>query len=320
MRPAMRPALRPALRPTGEIPPGACFLGVDGGGSKTLAVIVDAAGAERGRGLAGCANYKAIGRDAAVAQISLAVEAARVAAGCGAPFAAAWLGLSGVDSDRDHTLLLPHLRTLAEAVRLTNDAELALGALPGCVGVALIAGTGSIALGRNASGAQARAGGWGHLLGDEGSGYDIGRRALQAATQAADGRGPPTQLLARILGAWELHDAEDILGRVYPLGEKAVIARLSRLVFEATQAGDRVASEIARRAAAELAQTALTVGKALGFDAGGLPLALGGGLLLHEANLRRDVLRLVRRRQTVASVALVEEPALSAALAARALA
>ncbi|HUY78311.1 MAG TPA: BadF/BadG/BcrA/BcrD ATPase family protein [Ktedonobacterales bacterium] len=308
--------MRPARRPAGEAPPETCFLGVDGGGSKTLAVIVDAAGAERGRGLAGCANYQAIGRNAAVAQISLAVEAAAVAAGYRAPFAAAWLGLAGVDSPRDHTLLLPQLRTLAETVRLTNDAELALGALTGCVGVALVAGTGSIALGRSASGTQARAGGWGHLLGDEGSGYDIGRRALQAATQAADGRGPPTQLLARILDAWELHATEDILGRVYPLGEKAAIALLSRLVFEAAQAGDRVASEIARRAAAELAQTALTVGKALGFDAGGMPLALGGGLLLHEANLRRDVLRLVRRRQTVGPVVLVGEPALSAARAA----
>lgn len=309
--------MSPAMRSAGEIPPSACFLGVDGGGSKTLAVIVDAAGVERGRGMAGSANYKVVGVEAAVAQARLAVEAATVAAGRGAPLTAGWLGLAGVDSPRDHALLLPHLRRLAEVVRLTNDAELALGALPGCVGVTLIAGTGSIALGRNASGAQARAGGWGHLLGDEGSGYDIGRRALQAALQAVDGRGRPTQLLTRILDAWELDNAPEILGRVYPLGEKSEIARLSRLVFDAAQAGDRPAGRITRRAAAELAGMVLSVGAALGFDVTGAPLAFGGGLLLHEASLRDDVLRLVRRRLAVELVTLVEEPALSAARAAR---
>ncbi len=301
---------------TGEMAPGACFLGVDGGGSKTLAVVVDAAGAERGRGLAGCANAQAVGVEAAVAEIRRAVEATRAAAGCRAPFAAAWIGLAGIDSPRDHARLLPHLRALAGVVSLTNDAELALGALPGCIGVALVAGTGSIALGRNASGAQTRAGGWGHVFGDEGSGYDIGRRALKAATRAADGRGPETQLLARILDAWELDGAYGIIGRVYPFDDKAEIARLSRLVFAAAEAGDRVAEGIVRRAAIELAKSALAVSKALGFDAGALPLALGGGVLLHEARLRRDVLRLVRRRQPVESVALVAEPALSAARAA----
>ncbi len=306
------------MLPAGKIPPETCFLGMDGGGSKTLAVIVDAAGVERGRGMAGGANAKAIGLDKSVAQIRLAVEAATAAAGCRAPLAAAWIGLAGVDSARDHALLLPQMGALAEVVRLTNDAELTLGALCDCVGVALVAGTGAIALGRNTSGTQARAGGWGHLLGDEGSGYDLGRRALQAALQAADGRGPPTQLLTSILDAWELRSAPDIIGRVYPLGEKSEMASLSRLVFAAAQAEDRVASGIVRRAAAELAQTALAVVTARGFaapDGGGRPLALGGGLLLHEASLRRDVLRLVRRRQTVESVVLVEEPALSAARA-----
>ena len=307
------------MAPKGEAPADAYYLGVDGGGTKTLAVIVDAAGVERGRGLAGCANVKVTGLDAALNEVDAAIQAASAAAGCRAPFAAAWLGLSGVDAPPDQALLLPHLGALAKVVRLTNDAALLLGALSDGVGVALIAGTGSIALGRNAAGMQARAGGWGHLVGDEGSGYDMGRRALQAALRAADGRGPSTQLLDDILAAWALDDAAEIIGRVYPPGDKAEIARLSRLVFAATKAGDRVADRIVRRGAAELAQAALAVGKALGFGAGSLPLALGGGLLLHEARLRDEALRLMRRTQMVEPVALVAEPALSVALAARSL-
>ncbi|SRR5579875_269603 len=304
------------MRSTEETPHGAYFLGVDGGGSKTLAVLVDAAGREHGRGLAGGANAQAIGIEAAVAQIRLAVAAATSASGCQAPFAAAWFGLAGIDTSRDHSLLLPHLCVLANVVHLTNDAELTLGALPGCVGVALIAGTGSIALGRNASGAQARAGGWGHLVGDEGSGYDLGRHALQAALRAADGRGPATQLLDSILATWELRNPEDLISRVYPSGDKSEIARISRLVFAAAQHGDPVARRIVRRGAAELALAALTVSKALGFDAGVLSLALGGGVLLHETDLRDEVVQLIRRKQAVESVVLVEEPAVSAARAA----
>ena len=297
-----------------------CCVGVDGGGSKTLAIVVDANGNECGRATAGSANYQAVGLDRAVAQLTQAVAEAAHIAGCRLPLAAAWLGVAGIDSARDHTTVLPHLRSLAQGVRLTNDAELMLSPLPDSVGVALVAGTGSIALGRNASGATARTGGWGHLLGDEGSGYDIGRHALQAALRAADGRGPATPLLDAILAEWRLSSASDILGRVYPDGDKAEIARLSRVVFATAQAGDRVARGIVRRAASELALAALAVGAGLGVRAtDALPLALGGGMLLHEATLQRDVLLRLGRRQALGPVVLVEEPALCAARAARSL-
>ncbi|MEO7003328.1 MAG: BadF/BadG/BcrA/BcrD ATPase family protein [Ktedonobacterales bacterium] len=170
----------------------ALYLGLDGGGTKTLAVVVDATGAERGRAVAGSANHQAVGVARAVAHIRMAVAGALAQAGVvapdQAPCVAGWLGIAGLDGPADHDLLLPHLRALADSVHLTNDAELPLAALPDGAGVALVAGTGSIALGRNAQGRFARAGGWGHLLGDEGSGYDIGRQALQAVVRAADGR------------------------------------------------------------------------------------------------------------------------------------
>ena len=289
------------------------FLGVDGGGSKTLAVVVDARGVERGRSLAGSANYAAVGLDEAVRHIHEAAGEAVRAAGISVPVVRAWLGLAGIDSLNAHDLLLPHLRSLAGSVRLTNDAELVLGGLERAVGVALIAGTGSIALGCNEQGETRRAGGWGHVLGDEGSGYDIGRRALQAALRAADGRGKPTELLPLILSEWGLAEASDILERVYPDEDKALIAQLSSLVLRAAQQGDAAASDIVGLAADELALAAITVGDALGFHSAQLPLALGGGVLLHEGGFREEILRRIRQRQALGVVALVAEPALSAA-------
>ncbi len=295
---------------------GAYFLGVDGGGSKTLAVVVDARGQERGRGLAGSANYAAVGISLAVAHLHAAVEQAAQMADGQIPLKAAWFGLAGVDRPADLDLLLPHLQPFAGTIRLTNDAELLLSALDDAVGVALVSGTGSIALGRDAHGTIARAGGWGHVLGDEGSGYELGRLALQAAARAADGRGAATMLLERIMQHWKLSTSSDMIGRVYGEDDKAEIARLSSLVFLAARAGDQVARKIVQRAAGELALAVRTVGNALDFAGRPIPLALGGGLLLHEADFRAQTLRRIRRRQPIGPVVSVDQPALSAARAA----
>jgi N-acetylglucosamine kinase-like BadF-type ATPase len=228
----------------------------------------------------------------------------------------AWLGLAGLDSREAHDKLLPHLTMLAASVHLSNDAELPLTALPNTVGVALIAGTGSIVLGHNAQGETIRAGGWGHLIGDEGSGYDIGRQGLQAVVRAADGRGERTILLELILQHWQLQDASGIIGEIYSGGDKAKIAHLSSYVFLAAQDGDSVARKIVQQAAQELALAATTVSNALGFSEQPLALALAGGLLLNRPAYRTQVLQTIRQHQPVVSTVLVEQPALSAARAA----
>jgi N-acetylglucosamine kinase-like BadF-type ATPase len=197
---------------------------------------------------------------------------------------------------------------------LSNDAELLLGALDNAIGVALIAGTGSIALGRDTHGATTRAGGWGHVMGDEGSGYDLGRRALQAAARAADGRGAPTLLLDLLLQHWQLKKADAMIGEVYPDDDKGKIARLSTYVFQAARQNDAIAQAIIEQAAHELALAVLTVSDALDLPSE-LPLALGGGLLIHEAYLRDQVLQHIHRQRGTGQVVLVEQPALSAAQA-----
>jgi N-acetylglucosamine kinase-like BadF-type ATPase len=292
----------------------AYFLGVDGGGSKTLAVVTDTRGRERGRGFAGSSNQEVVGVDRAVAELHAAVARAVASAGAALPVRAAWLGLAGVDRPPDRDALLPGLSALAAEVRITNDAELALGALPRMVGVALIAGTGSIALGRDAAGATARAGGWGHVLGDEGSGYAIGQQALHAAVRAADGRDDPTLLLEQVLAHWHLDAPDQLIGRAYQPFDKATIAALAPLVLAAARAGDQAARRIVAKAADELALTATTVARALAFTGAPVPLALGGGLLLGAPPLRARVLRRIRRTLAVDAV-LMRDPALCAARA-----
>lgn len=272
------------------------YLGVDGGGTATRAVVVDESGAVRGRGTAGGgANQAVIGRDAALAAVWMAVHAALAEADAKLPVRAAWVGLAGVDAPADAEALRPALAALAASVRISNDAELLLGALPDGAGIALIAGTGSIALGRNAAGQTARAGGWGNVFGDEGSGYALGAAALRAVARDADLLDQPTVLRERILRVWALRDPIELIGYVYGRGgfDKAAIARLAPLVIEAGADGDLVAGLIVQQQASELVTTALAVRDRLGFQEE-VPLALGGGLLLNMERYRKLVLTRLR--------------------------
>jgi N-acetylglucosamine kinase-like BadF-type ATPase len=297
----------------------ALFLGVDGGGSKTQAVAVDARGAVCGRGSAGSSNFRAVGIEQALAQLRAAVEDALPAGGARRAVDIAWFGLAGIHGKDDATLLEAELLPLARTVSVTNDAEFALSGLNDGPGVALIAGTGSIALGREASGQIIQVGGWGHLLGDEGSAYDIGRRAAQAATRAADGRGPSTVLLQLVQERWGLATPRSMIDHIYQTQEKALLASLAPATLELARGGDQVARAIRSHACAELAHAVIAVIDTLNV-AGPIPLILGGGLLLHERDLRAAVVARIRRRRALGRVTLVTEPALWAArsLAARA--
>jgi N-acetylglucosamine kinase-like BadF-type ATPase len=230
----------------------------------------------------------------------------------------AWFGLSGIHGADGANLLAPHLLSIAREVSITNDAEFALAGLDSGPGVALIAGTGSIALGRDASGEIIQVGGWGHLLGDEGSAYDIGRRAAQAAARAADGRGPSTALLQLVLERWGLTTPRQMIEHIYLTQEKAPIASLAPGVLQMAKRGDHVARAIRRHACEELAQAAITVIDTLNL-AEPVPLIFGGGLLIHEREFRAALVARIRRRRALGRVTLVKEPALWAArsLAAR---
>lgn len=289
------------------------YLGVDSGGSKTIAVIVDAHGQEQGRGLAGASNPNNIGLEPAMHNLRQAIERAMQAAGSQAPLHKAWLGISGFSRPADYDILYPYLHDLASVIYMTNDGELGLSTLEGAIGVAIIAGTGSIVLGRNAQGKRVRAGGWGYLLGDEGSGYYVAQQALIAAVRAADGRGQPTMLLDLILQHWSISNPIDIISQVYVDSHKAKIAQFSTHVFKAARDGDAIAAQIVQRAAQELASGARTVASQLSLAS--VPLALTGGLLEHESDYREQVLAYISEEYELGQVEIVSDPGLSAARA-----
>jgi N-acetylmuramic acid 6-phosphate etherase len=173
---------------------------------------------------------------------------------------------------------------LAQQTLVTHDAMAVLAAAdPQAVGVALISGTGSIAFARNRRGATGRSGGWGHLIGDEGSGWAIARQALQAAAQAFDGRGPETALTEALLQALDVNGPAPLLQKVYQhQADRSVLARLTPVVQQVAADGDPVARRILETAAADLATMYQALMARMTLDADQRILALAGGTLIQS--------------------------------------
>jgi N-acetylglucosamine kinase-like BadF-type ATPase len=241
----------------------AYFLGVDGGQSSTTAVIGDETGRVVGLGRGGPCNHVAgpEGRAKFVDAIRSSLEAACAQAGlneASVRFTSACLGLSGGPADKE-SILSEILRS--DWTLVTDDARIALsGATAGAPGLVVIAGTGSIAFGRNAVGRTARAGGWGYLFGDEGGGFWIARQAIRAALRWEEGWGVPTSLRARLLDGTGTRNINDLLHRCYtPEFPRPRVASLSILVNHSAEVGDRVALQILDEAARELTLLAMAV-------------------------------------------------------------
>lgn len=308
------------------------FAGIDGGGSKTLAVIVDETGCEVGRGLVGSANYQVLMAQGFAPEEAASMVANHVTEALGKAMAenvgdlyAGFAGLAGASSLADIALLEKALDNTKLCPpgnwQAINDAELILCGLSETkgIGLGLVAGTGSIVVGRNYSGQKAVAGGWGYIFGDEGSGYALGCAALQVAAQAADKRGPATRLLPLILSEWNLATPETLIEAVYQSGEgrNQKIARLAPLVFDAAADGDLIAQNLVDNAAFELARAVKAVYERLEFGSGQNPaLGLGGGMLLNTPELKKAVItRLTEFGCNIAQVIEVPDPAKAAALA-----
>jgi N-acetylglucosamine kinase-like BadF-type ATPase len=291
----------------------AIYAGIDGGGTKTAFVIVDEEGHTVVRHQATTSNAAVVGHDRAGATLREGLQTAIAQAGADAELHGAWFGLSGSDRPEDQAKLLPYVEDMTPAVRMSNDAELVLGALDGSIGIAVVSGTGSIAYGRNATGERARSGGWGQIIGDEGSGFDIARRLLDSYAREVDGRGPASSCTSRLMTHLDLHEPFQIISWVYAGGtSKGDIAALSSIVVEEAAGGDDVARQIILESARELAVTVGAAARRLGF-AGSLPVALTGGMLLHIDSFRESMLDRLREEWPQLDVQLVSDPALTAA-------
>ncbi len=230
------------------------FLGIDGGQSSTTAILGDESGQILGFGRGGPCNHVQGpgGYEKFVNAITGCVGQAAAELGGTPPITALCGGFSGGPADKEQILqeMFPGAQTF-----ITNDARIALtGATAGGAGIITIAGTGSIALGRNDAGKEARAGGWGYVYGDEGGGFDLTRQALRAALREEEGWGPRTALTPMLLEHTGAPNVNDLLHRFYTTAwSRPQIAALSRLVAEAAESGDAVAIDILHAAAQQLA-------------------------------------------------------------------
>jgi N-acetylmuramic acid 6-phosphate etherase len=294
-------------------------IGVDGGGSKTEAVVADRQGAILGRGAGGSSNYLNVGLDTASIALQTAIAQALQQAGLEqSQISAATWALAGVGREEDRQRLGQVAARLLPAipVQIENDA---LGALMGGLGtrrgVVLIGGTGMIVYGEDGQGGSARAGGWGTYL-DQGSGYALARAALSAIACAADHRDHRTGLTGRILAALGLASAWDLPGWLYNPGRSATdIAALTPHLLAEAGAGDMIAVEIMAQGAEALANAVAAAARQLRFSHDPFRLALCGGLLTGSDLYRQTVIQAVHTRLPHAQPQLPQsDPATGAAL------
>ena len=275
------PAGASSRRYRGYTPRMTYFLGVDGGASKTAALVTDGEGKLLGDGIAGPSNHLRVGIETASRNIERAVNKALVAADVASrEIIWAYCGIAGADHPAHRQEVVDSLNIFFPRGNFTidNDARIALtGAIGFGAGVVVIAGTGSVAFGRNEKGEEARAGGWGPIVGDEGSAYGIARAGLVAVLRAFDGRGEPTVMTELLARDYEL-TPEELPRFVYAATTHADdIARYGRVVTAAAQTNDAVAIGILHNAGVELGSAVLAVARRLGIASGPLSVGYVGG-------------------------------------------
>jgi len=303
------------IAPTSRTP--VRLLGVDGGGTATEVWLAEPGCRVLGRGTSGPSNAKAVGLEAARRALDSAILAAFDDAGLApAPVAVACLGLAGFDRPDDRKILTGWVNEARWADRhvLVNDGDLVVAAgTPEGWGVGLIAGTGSIAVGRAPDGRTARAGGWGHLIGDEGSAYGVVLDALRWVARRADGRDPRPvgrdPLTERLCAALGVAEASQIVTTLYsPEFDRARIASLAPEVLAACAEVPEVGQRLLVPAGAALVDTVAAVARALGWPSGVLPLATAGGFLLSATLVLQEMIDGLTRQGYQVAVTPVPDP------------
>jgi N-acetylglucosamine kinase-like BadF-type ATPase len=277
----------------------AYFLGVDGGASKTAALVTDEQGQPLGGGVAGPSNHLRVGIETAARNIERAVNKALVAADVASrEIVWAYCGIAGSDHPAHRQEVVDSLSVFFPRGNFTvdNDARIALsGAIGFGAGIVVIAGTGSVAFGRNEEGEEARAGGWGPTIGDEGSGFAIAKAGLAAIMRAYDGRGPATAMTELMRREHNLAP-EDLPRFVYATTTHADdIARYGKLVIEAARAGDAVAQTILDEGGRELGLCALAVARRLRLTGHEFPIAYVGGIFNAGDAVLRPLLSVIAK-------------------------
>ncbi len=263
-------------------------LGFDGGGTKTECVVLDAGGIIIGEGRGGPSNALRCGFDTAFRSLREAADEALKSASLHKhSVSSVCAGLAGAGRRNVVRRLLVFLaqefpNALAQVI---TDYEIALEAAVGAgPGIVLIAGTGSVAYGRNTAGETARAGGYGAWVGDEGSAFEIGRRAVAAVARTRDQAGPITLLTDLIPAALGCGDWDELTQQIMKNPEE-IFPALFPVVAEAAEADDSAAKEILFTSAIGLGNLAMIVARRLGMKDQEFPLVKSGGVFGHSRML-----------------------------------
>src|SRR5688500_2875346 len=287
-------------------------LGIDAGGTNAVCLLANEDGTIVSEARSTGANLQAVG-ELQVEKVLHEVMEDAIGDLTVAPVAIC-LGIAGVDRPDDAAVVRGIMKRIGYKARVlvVNDALVALEAgSPGQPGVVIISGTGSISYGRNAAGVAARSGGWGYVLGDEGSGYWIGRAALRAVLRAEDRRGPATALTQLLLAHFGVDRPQGLIHEVYHSNLKpAAIGALAQCVHRAFARGDEVAIGILRGAANELESSALSVARRLDLVGRTFPFILAGGIFKAVPWLKDELTRRLPLTAPGSTVRLLEgEPA-----------
>ena len=291
------------------------FLGIDGGGTKIECVLADEAGEIVARASGAGANLRRVSADALRDLLGACLGALKGAAGLPTlQPEAVCAGFAGVSDPEARARAQSALTELLQPKQLylVGDMEVALEAAVGAgAGVVLVAGTGSIAYGRNGEGQTARAGGEGarfsdgQLAGDAGSGFDIGRGAVEAVLRAEEGRGPETILRDAELAVLGAENAQELADCLRP-ERAAELASLVPLVTRAARRGDPVAGEILENAGTALAELALTVLRELDLAESNVGVFASGGVFSESPEVLNRVRKVFSRAAPRAGVERLE--------------
>lgn len=296
------------------------MLGIDAGGSKTVAWLADQDGRVLGEGRGSGANLHSAGELATEKALYEVIHGA-LGDRSAMPEVVA-VGMAGMDRPDDEAVVRGILRRLGcrGQIVAVNDAHIALVAgADEAPGLVIIAGTGSIAYGIGPAGTAARAGGWGEVYGDEGSAFWVGARALAAVVRAADRRGPATALSALVLRHAGADRIDGLVRHVHTRSDRRpFITAMAGLVARADADGDAVAGEILRAATDELALAARSVVEQLGLRGERCHVVLSGGLFkMAPAMVSLLAARMTDLAPKATTGLLTDEPALGAVRLAR---
>ncbi len=283
------------------------YLGIDGGGTKTVAVVCDENGTLVSRYVGKSINYNSVGTEKARANLRETIDG--VLDGKDITLSSAFIGMPAISERADESATREFCDGIIDCPVITMDSDVYIGleAMRADGAAAMVvSGTGSMAVGRDADGRVIFKGGWGYLLGDEGSGYALGLDAVKAAICGAQGSAEKTMLTEKILGFFGIADIISLIDIFYdPPISNSEVARLAPVLFECAKNGDTAANAIIAKHARLLADTVCALLSELPY---GTPLGMWGGILVNCEIFRESFVAFVQEKYPATKAAILEYP------------